>query len=112
MSNFTDSITKATIDRKAQGSFRGVRSRGRISRPPARSRGSVAARSRSVDSASCGRRASLIPSRFQLIPSDYFLIPSKEGNTVLDHENEEAKVRQMPEFGDGPADPKPETKEA
>lgn len=31
---------------------------------------------------------------------------------MLDHENEEAKVRQMPEFGDGPADPKTETKEA
>lgn len=30
----------------------------------------------------------------------------------LDHEDEETKVRQMPEFGDGPADPKPETKEA
>lgn len=24
----------------------------------------------------------------------------------LDHEDEETKVRQMPEFGDGPADPK------
>nr|DAE78628.1 MAG TPA: hypothetical protein [Caudoviricetes sp.]DAV40348.1 MAG TPA: hypothetical protein [Caudoviricetes sp.] len=30
----------------------------------------------------------------------------------LNHEDEETKVRQMPEFGDGPADPKPETKEA
>lgn len=31
---------------------------------------------------------------------------------MLDHENEEERVRQMPEFGDGPADPKPEAKEA
>lgn len=30
----------------------------------------------------------------------------------LDHENEEDRVSQMPEFGDGPADPKIETEEA
>nr|DAQ35681.1 MAG TPA: hypothetical protein [Caudoviricetes sp.]DAS22741.1 MAG TPA: hypothetical protein [Caudoviricetes sp.]DAX26921.1 MAG TPA: hypothetical protein [Caudoviricetes sp.]DAY05876.1 MAG TPA: hypothetical protein [Caudoviricetes sp.] len=30
----------------------------------------------------------------------------------LNHENEEERVRQMPEFGDGPADPKTETTEA
>ena len=32
--------------------------------------------------------------------------------TVLDHDNEEARVRQMPEFGDGPADPKTGNEEA
>lgn len=30
----------------------------------------------------------------------------------LDHEDEEMKVRQMPEFGDGPADPKTGNEEA
>lgn len=31
---------------------------------------------------------------------------------MLDHDNEEAKVRQMPEFGDGPADPNTGNEEA
>lgn len=30
----------------------------------------------------------------------------------LDHENEESRVRQMPEFGDGPADPNTGNEEA
>lgn len=30
---------------------------------------------------------------------------------TLTHENEEDKVKAMPEFGDGPADAKPETDE-
>nr|DAT19977.1 MAG TPA: hypothetical protein [Caudoviricetes sp.] len=42
----------------------------------------------------------------------FYLIERRKRTVQLDHEDEEMKVRQMPEFGDGPADPKTGNEEA